>query len=154
MSFLASLAGYKKKSAEAARAAANPPPVKVPYKHPLHDKLEQVRVESTSNISEVPVLDTTPNGVTLMFMIIDALPFEAIWRIWLESSKKGLDKFVRIIIHAKYPDRVRSAWVRRHLCRSFQLKPEWGSVELTDTMVRLLNEAVNHEFSNHCVSLK
>ena len=146
MSFLSSLAGYKKKSAEAARAAANPAPVKPPYKHPMFDKLVQIREDSLndkeSHNSSVSEQSEGNGGITLMFIIIDALPFEAIWRTWIECGSLEAKKSVDVLIHAKYPDQVVSPWVRKNLCKSFQLKPEWGSIELTDVMVRLLNEAV------------
>lgn len=46
---------------------------------------------------------------------------------------------VRFLIHAKFPDRVKSGWVRDRLV-SFHLKPGWGSLELTEVMVRMLDE--------------
>jgi hypothetical protein len=52
---------------------------------------------------------------------------------------------VRFLIHAKQPDRVKSAWVRERLV-SFHLRPNWGSLELTEVMVRMLDE-VNAYFS-------
>ena len=144
MSFLASLALYKTKSAQAAHAAANPKPVKPPYKHPLHDNLLSIRQASlamstdttstvTNGSSSVGELEEAGHdipctfaGLTIMFMIIDELPFECVWRTWLEAASTTAQRAVRIIIHAKYPGRVASDWVRARLCRSFQLKPEWG----------------------------
>lgn len=46
---------------------------------------------------------------------------------------------VRFLIHAKFPDRVKSGWVRDRLV-SFHLKPGWGSLELTEVMIRMLDE--------------
>lgn len=51
-----------------------------------------------------------------------------------------MKKEIRFWIHAKYPDRV-SPWVRERLVKTFQLLPEWGSLDLTDVMFRLLKEA-------------
>ena len=145
MSFLASLALYKTKSAQAAHAAANPKPVKPPYKHPLHDKLLNIRQaslalntttatttssSSSTSIGELEEAGQDPPctfaGLTIMFMIIDELPFECVWRTWLQAASAAAQRAVRIIIHAKFPDRVASHWVRARLCRSFQLRPEWG----------------------------
>ena len=36
-----------------------------------------------------------------------------------------------------------SSWVRDRLTKTFQLKPQWGSVELTDVMIRLAQEALD-----------
>jgi hypothetical protein len=107
-------------------------------------------------------------GLGILIIIIDELPHEPIWRLWLEHgiteqsatkqntsssdavSSAGCTKTplsadysslpVRIWIHAKFPDRVRSPWVRERLVKSFQLKPTWGSLELTDVMLRMLEE--------------
>ena len=46
---------------------------------------------------------------------------------------------VRFFIHAKYPDRVRSKWVRDRLV-PFNIRAGWGTVELTKIMVKLLEE--------------
>ena len=46
---------------------------------------------------------------------------------------------VRFLIHAKRPEKIHSPWVRERLV-SFQLRPGWGSLELTEVMVRMLSE--------------
>ena len=46
---------------------------------------------------------------------------------------------VRFFIHAKYPDRVRSKWVRDRLV-PFNIRAGWGTVELTEIMIKLLDE--------------
>ena len=56
------------------------------------------------------------------------------------SDLKASISPVRFLIHAKFPDRVRSGWVRDRLV-SFHLKPGWGSLELTEVMIRMLDEA-------------
>lgn len=53
--------------------------------------------------------------------------------------KESSSSRVRFLIHAKQPDRVKSAWVRERLV-SFHLRPNWGSLELTEVMVRMLDE--------------
>ena len=152
MSFLDSLAAYKKKSADATTAANNPPPVKRTYNNPNHDKLLKIYNDHLERNSTQNANDEHGNGLTLMFMIIDSLPFENIWKTWLNNATLATRSIVRIIIHAKHPDRVKSQWVKSRLCQSFQLKPEWGSVELTDVMVRLLNEAVYGSIHIHSPS--
>jgi hypothetical protein len=49
---------------------------------------------------------------------------------------------VRFLIHAKHPERVQSPWVKERLV-SFQLRPGWGSLELTEVMVRMLSEVTS-----------
>jgi hypothetical protein len=47
---------------------------------------------------------------------------------------------VRFWFHAKNPSNVRSPWVRERLVTSFQLRPEWGSIDLTKVMAHMLHE--------------
>jgi hypothetical protein len=116
---------------------------------------------SNSSISQefITPCNNAPLRLAILLIIIDSLPHEALWRIWAdelsnkfikvddENSSEHKDNMssersveVRFLVHAKRPDRVTSAWVRRHLARSFHLEPEWGSVELTEVMIRLLTE--------------
>lgn len=124
-----------------------------PYKHTLHDTLQSIWEGCNSAGQAVDDLQGDINicrdegGLGLMFIIIDKLPFESIWRIWLEQCSSIHQERVHIWIHAKFPDRVTSPWVRQHLVKSFQLKPEWGSLELTDVMVRMLKEATEEPSS-------
>ena len=79
--------------------------------------------------------------LALLFMIIDTLPFENIWRRWIESNNNSKVN-VQILIHAKYPARVQSSWVRTHLTKTSHV-PEWGSVELTRAMITLAEECLS-----------
>lgn len=74
--------------------------------------------------------------IAILFVIVDHFPFESIWRLWL----KGVNN-IQLYFHAKYPDRV-SSWVKEHLVTSFQFRPTWGSLELSQVMVYMLNEVV------------
>ena len=141
MSFLASLAAFQKQSTAASALKANPVAVKESYKHPLYRKLEAVSDDCEKFMSAYDDAGIG-EGLTIMFMIIDILPYEAIWRAWLSNGSPELRKNVKILIHAKFPGRIQSPWVKEHLCQTFQLKPDWGSLELTDVMIRLLNEAL------------
>ena len=87
-------------------------------------------------------------GLGILIIIIDSLPLEDIWRLWLEEGQRsvtctsegvGVNR-CRIWIHAKYPERIQSAWVRERLVKSFHLKPEWASGQITDCMYRMLGE--------------
>ncbi len=80
-------------------------------------------------------------NIGILFIIVDSFPNEAVWRLWLETSTNGKSKdSVQVWFHAKYPNRVKSSWVRDRLVRNFHLQPEWGSLELTKTMVYMLKE--------------
>lgn len=121
-----------------------------PLLDPLHDVLHSIR-KSDSHIESIPNFSTARiNGeskIALLFIIIDDLIHEAIWRLWIEASSPALRDKVCIFIHAKFPDRVRSPWVTRHLVR-FNIKATWGSVELTKVMINLLHEVRNDDIDN------
>ena len=76
-------------------------------------------------------------SLVLCFIIIDGLPLEAIWRAWLQLAPEDHRNRIKIFIHAKHPEEVSSQWVRDRLV-PFNLKPEWGSIELTRVMIKLL----------------
>lgn len=134
--------------------------------HPLYSSLKEIWKNNNSN--ENDRFDTNlissnigryKNGLGILLIIIDELPHEAIWRVWLECGyhsyellKKGIPS-VKFWIHAKFPERVRSSWVRKRLVKDFHLKPSWGSVELTEVMIRMLIEATatdDHTISKYC----
>ena len=119
---------------------------------------------SISPASSSPVFPAPARRVevlALLFLVIDGLPFEDIWRAWIDGPDKGklrptnttnttttadgaVDVEVRVWIHAKNPDDVRSEWVRRRLL-PVSLRPTWGSVELTKAMVLLLETSLREE---------
>lgn len=74
----------------------------------------------------------------ILFIIVDDFPNEILWRLWINDSRN-----VRCWFHAKYPDKIRSSWVRERLVNSFHLHPQWASIELTKTMLGLLVEVTN-----------
>ncbi len=110
------------------------------------------------------VTDNTPNQIPqklgILMIIIDDLPHEAIWRMWSElqldtattaetssyspSSSRRSHPNVSFFVHAKCRDEVKSNWVRERLVKGFQLQPGWGSVTLTEVMIRLLHEVSKH----------
>lgn len=77
------------------------------------------------------------NHVALLFLIIDSLPYEAIWREWIKS----VEGHVHVFVHAKYPNRVTSNWVRKRVVQS-TLEPTWGSVELLKAELLLFDTAL------------
>lgn len=126
--------------------------------------------------------------ICLLFLTIDDLPLEHIWKAFLNNLNSngdgGVDKHVHangkdtnhnklmvsVICHAKFPDRVKSPWLKQRLLvtkpslrdleadlnsnsqrdRDFTLprmeyhsrRPEWGSVEITRAMTDLLDEGL------------
>lgn len=126
--------------------------------------------------------------IALLFLTIDDLPHEHVWKEWLKSSSLSTDTdeaakksskednttsssnetpIVSVLCHAKFPDRIKSEWLRqRHLLQQSQStsdnnsrhkpdtdddsslprfhshRPEWGSVEITRAMIDLMEEAL------------
>lgn len=75
----------------------------------------------------------------ILFIIIDEMPNELLWRLWLSENSSDVSN-MRVWIHAKYPERVKSSWVKERLVKSFHLLPDWGSLDLTRVMLGLLDE--------------
>lgn len=86
--------------------------------------------------------DAAPRCMALLILILDALPFEAQWREWLRRTAGRTQ--VKVWIHAKFPDRVSSAWVKARLVPT-SFRPEWGSVEITRAELELLRVALDDE---------
>ena len=89
--------------------------------------------------------DASPAMLVLCFLIIDDLPLEALWRQWLAQHERltaaAADAVrVRVLVHAKFPERVASPWVRRRLL-PYSHRPEWGSVQIAQAMWDLAAEA-------------
>jgi hypothetical protein len=83
------------------------------------------------------------NVICLLFLIINTLPYENIWRKWIDTKDDSSSSktIVKVFIHAKIPDQVKSPWVKGHLIdKSFC--PGWGTVELTKAMVELARVAL------------
>lgn len=79
--------------------------------------------------------------IAICLVIVDDLLHEDIWREWLGSG--GTDYAARLFIHAKYPDRIRSAWVREHTL-SISHHPEWNSPEVVRAMLSVLDMALSY----------
>jgi len=85
----------------------------------------------------------------MLMIVVDEVPHESIWREWAGKVDMDAEDYhsdsaapaVRFLIHAKEPDAISSQWVRCRLAKTFHLKSSWGSLELTDVMIRLLREA-------------
>jgi hypothetical protein len=73
-------------------------------------------------------------------VIVDELYHEDIWYQWIEKYSTNEIK-AKLYIHAKYPDRIRSNWVRQHLIQQ-NYEPEWNSPEVVRAMNACLEEAL------------
>jgi hypothetical protein len=103
--------------------------------------------------------------LALLAISIDDLPYENIWKGWCETlssfminSDEGVDEyFISLVCHAKFPEKVKSEWLRQRLLtyppkqgrgNSFMdpvhlsRTPEWGSVEITRAMLDLLQDGL------------
>jgi hypothetical protein len=81
-----------------------------------------------------------PKTLALLFIIIDNLPFESIWRRWIENNDERNIQ-VQVLIHAKFPEKIQSNWVKTKLTKK-SFRPEWGSVEITRAMITLAEESL------------
>ena len=90
-----------------------------------------------------------PSCLGILVLIVDSLPHEHIWRLWLEEAGDAYQSRVRFFIHAKFPSRVSSSWVRGHLV-DYTFSPAWASLELTKAMVSLLYTAYTEESPVKC----
>jgi hypothetical protein len=72
-------------------------------------------------------------------------PQEEIWRAWIEESLSSSCPYqADLYIHAKYPERIQSQWVRsRTLSHSY--RPEWNSPEVIRAMLAVLEKALAND---------
>lgn len=133
------------------------------YEEKLQNKLLTLSKSLPSSSSVV----SSTNHIAILILIIDELPFESIWKSWMNDNKRSdevddngeeepsSDYSVSVLIHAKYPERVRSEWVRQRLIlddkhyskddgskQPLSFCPEWGSIEITRAMIELVQQAL------------
>lgn len=125
----------------------------------IKNKLESLPPYNIDSYSSPPTYH-----LVLLFLTIDDLPFEHIWRAWMDenhtemyegndktNSNKCMKDFhkmkVSVLCHAKFPYRVKSPWLQKRLLRRrhqyHSYKPEWGSVGITRAMIDLLMDGLN-----------
>ena len=87
--------------------------------------------------------------LAVCIVIVDELVHEEIWRRWCEEEV-GVGGVgdpdgatAEVFIHAKFPERVRSAWARARLIRGGAVcyRPAWNSVDVVRAMLALAHEA-------------
>lgn len=104
---------------------------------------------------------TRPRHIALLFITIDDLPYEEIWKAWAmqqaSSSDDNDNVMVSVVGHAKFPNSVKSSWLRQRLLvespkmgrgggfespKYHTRRPEWGSIEITRAMLDVLHESL------------
>lgn len=95
--------------------------------------------------------------VALLFITIDDLPYESIWRKWASAGAASTNMHVSVVCHAKFPKKVQSSWLKQRLLVDSPIitrgneyqppkyhtrVPNWGSIEITRAMLDLLNEGL------------
>lgn len=154
------------------------------------EKYKTSREESNKSTEDNTTMKKKHRHIALLFLTIDNLPHEHVWREWLNSSSANYlsgdrkdddvnsresnndndddDVVVSVLCHAKYPERIKSSWLRqRHLLQRttqhvdnnkmasakadnyenikptfHSRRPEWGSIEITRAMIDLLEEGM------------
>lgn len=74
-----------------------------------------VAINMSSQQQTKPSTECSEVKIAMLFLIIDDFPNECIWRAWIEALDRIDRDRVKIRIHAKFPDKVISPWVRRYL---------------------------------------
>mmetsp|Transcript_12425 Transcript_12425/g.16579 ORF Transcript_12425/g.16579 Transcript_12425/m.16579 type:complete len:629 (+) Transcript_12425:268-2154(+) len=112
--------------------------------------------EETKTTNEETKTTKKENHLTLCFLTINDILHEHIWRNWLTTTTTS-NMTVSIVCHAKYPQSVKSEWLKRRLLvdrpkrgRGNELaepkyrtyRPDWGSVEITRAMIELMKEGL------------
>ena len=92
----------------------------------------------------------------LLVITIDDLPFEHIWKAWTQTTTQE-DLWISIVVHAKFPQKVTSSWLKQRLLvcppkvgrgNSFldpeflTRKPNWGSIDIARAMLDLLHDGL------------
>lgn len=111
-----------------------------PSQEPLVELVKMVAEKHTKVCEAQPSTESKKKKrrhIALLFLTIDDLPHEHVWKEWLKSSvhnnnnsslkeKEGEDgtpqdnegPLVSVLCHAKFPERIKSQWLRqRHLIR-------------------------------------
>ena len=101
--------------------------------------------------------ERTTRHIALLFITIDDLPYEDIWKEWAMSEDSSSLLHVSVICHAKFPQKVKSEWLKQRMLvhppvmgrgRKYEppqfhsRRPQWGSIEITRAMLDLVHEGL------------
>ncbi len=94
---------------------------------------------------------TEQKTVAICLVIVDTLHHETIWRRWIEQGEiVGSHYKARLFIHAKFPEKIKSEWVRER-CLSLSYMPEWNSPEVIRSMLAALHAALKDPYCGRFV---
>jgi hypothetical protein len=96
--------------------------------------------------------DTSCKRIAICIVIVDKLLHENVWKEWSQTvmNNNGNFYYGEIFIHAKYPEKIISPWVRSKLIdRNFF--PEWNSTEVVRAMLQVLSSALDHSIAQRFV---
>ena len=117
-------------------------------------------MDSCTNQTAVIETNTIQFHLAICVCIIDSLVHEPIWKEFVggdcNSSQGGqthpltLSTSAEIYIHAKYPERIRSSWVKEKTIAT-TYRPEWNDIQIVRAMLALASEALKDERTTHLI---
>ena len=81
-------------------------------------------------------------SIAVCLVIVDKLHHEGIWRRWMEQCNECNYK-ASLHIHAKFPEKISSPWVRKHTL-SHSFLPEWNSPEVIRAVLAVIKDALGN----------
>ena len=131
-------------------------------------RIAQIRKATTSGKDNISSTDDI--HIAVCVCIVDEFPQEKIWKAWLDTSyssdksKDGSNVTVdtisapdlmdnqkissEIYIHAKFPHRVASPWVKSKLIKK-NYRSNWNDVRIIRAMLALATEALRNSLTTH-----
>ena len=89
--------------------------------------------------------------VAVCAIIVDDFRYEHIWRKWAaDDDYEQKNHGVEFIVHAKFPEKIRSDWVRSKTL-DFSHRPDWNDVRIIKAMLDTLKEALKDLDVTHMV---
>lgn len=134
--------------------------------------LRRLTTTSVSTSSTPMTVDTgksekTHVHIAICAVIVDSFPHEAIWKRWMDSGNPSgqgdktssqndnsnskdlnLTATSELYIHAKFPDKVSSPWVKSKTL-SYSYQPNWNDVRVVRAMLALLDQALQDSRTTH-----
>lgn len=105
-------------------------------------KLRKLQAERISfGVRSVNYVNDKQFTICVLLVIVDKLIHESIWKAWMQAENFSSKYKVKLIIHAKYPDKIKSSWVKeRTIPETFS--PEWNSPEVIRAMLAILEHGL------------
>jgi hypothetical protein len=135
MMFKNLLCKYSAGKTTASKPVPDEPSIRKQEYWPIYDQIQAFNLQKAKYLL---IESSSVDRFGVLIIIQDDFPNELLWRLWLISNPH-----IQIWIHAKYPERIHSEWVRDHFVKRFHFHPDWGSIALTKVMICLLYEVIN-----------